>query len=112
MRKKRVSDGKFYYYITLKDSGFRVSNSRDDCYPEDSDRNFLGNYYYTEEEAEAIAKRLKAVLNGADVIQMPSEFEMGQQAMDIAEKRQDVHYGDCYDSASDMYDWIKSKIIK
>lgn len=35
-----------------------------------------GNYFATEEQAESMSKKLRAVLNGADVIEMPSEEEM------------------------------------
>lgn len=109
-------------FFCTKGGGFVVNCKIDEGSSDDNVRFDIGNYFIVKEEALSMARKLRAVLAGADVIEMPSEVEMSQQAVDIAWKRQDDYYykngesvfcyGECYDSASDMYYWLKSKIIK
>lgn len=123
MEKKRAKKGDRYWFIfCTKGSGFVVNCKIEEGSSDDNVRFDIGNYFIVKEEALSMARKLRAVLAGADVIEMPSEVEMSQQAVDIAWKRQDDYYykngesvfcyGECYDSASDMYYWLKSKIIK
>lgn len=120
MEKTRVSKGENYWYI---DEFGRVQSCTDNYEPYPSLVRFkTGNYFLTKEEAKSMAHKLNAVLKGADVIETPSEEEISKQATDIAWNRQDDYYdeegnviqcyGECYDSAKDMYKWLKSKIVK
>lgn len=67
--------GKYYWWI-------RIYEGIDVCADMDWRRKFStknysdGNYFYTKEEAESIANKLRAVLKGADVIEMPNAIEM------------------------------------
>lgn len=80
------------------------------------------NYFQSREEAEAMVKKFRAVLAGADVIEMPSEEELEHKATDIAMERKDeffdeagelvLCFGECYDAAADMVKFLKSKIVK
>ena len=73
MEKKRVSKGERFWFVNIIG---QVSGGIE--YTSDIDAALFkkGNYFTTKEEAEAMAKKLHAVLAGADVIQMPSEAEI------------------------------------
>lgn len=107
---ERVKTGYLYWYITIY--------GEVECdYECDSVGDFKcfssGNYFHTKEEAEAMAKKLCAVLKGADVIEMPSEEEFYKVApstdklggWSLENSRQVRGFQDCWD-------WLKSKIIK
>lgn len=74
-----------------------------------------GNYFNTKEEAEAMADKIRKVLNGADVIEMPSEEDF------YNEEFKTNHYFIAKDGAAVVgahqtgfkhcYDWLKSKIV-
>jgi hypothetical protein len=79
---ERVKKGERYWFISDR---FEVCFSIEDNSPI-SDKHFeTNNYFHTREEAEACARKLHAVLKGADVIEMPSEEEIEISAIDAAE---------------------------
>lgn len=116
MEKKRVKKGEKYWYIIVSTDIYVCEWIEQ--YDEDDDEQYaFGNYFATKEEAESMAKKLCAVLAGADVIQLPSKSEIDMEAAKYAED-------ECLDPAllqsySSLYDgflagveWLKSKIIK
>lgn len=65
------------------------------------------------EEAEAMAEKLRAVLKGADVIEMLSEDEIEAKAYDISADWLEQEYMQvAYDAALKMADWLRTKIVK
>ena len=78
MEKTRVPKGEKYWYIASSffAGDFYVTYGVD-FYEDIQDGRFaLGNYFHTKEEAEAMARKLRAVLNGAEVIEKPVEKEI------------------------------------
>lgn len=73
MEKKRVEKGMPYWYITLK---FTVDRAWEQNDPVSKLYFINNNYFTTKEEAETMARKIRAVLDGADVIQMPNEKEI------------------------------------
>lgn len=67
---ERVKKGERYWYI---DESFTVQSSYDIGTRWDSQRFKCGNYFATKEEAEACARKLRAVLKGAEVIEIPNK---------------------------------------
>lgn len=114
MEKKRVNKGEEYWYLT----GVCNVEKGWDNYDFIANLDFINNNYFcTKEEAEAMAKKIKAVLNGADVIQMPSEEDCETFAAELAQEKAFV--GKTFSTrrewrmASRMtFDWLKSKIVK
>lgn len=100
--KKRVGWGKEYYFININ---FQVESDYEYGADVDNLRFDSNNYFIIKEEAEAMAYRLRAVLNGADVIEMPSENESLEAMPQNMSVGQRVGWSSCY------Y-WLKSKIIK
>ena len=115
MEKTRVNKGERYWIVLLTGNGCRVIEARegevtsskptlnDECYE-------FGNYFHTREEAESMANKLRAVLKGADVIEMPSEEEYEK----IIPQR---ICSDEFASGEDNgywngYNYLKSKIVK
>lgn len=67
--KKKVADGKLFFAIDGAGNICPIIQSEHN----NSDLlNNIGNYFYTSKEAETMAKKLRAVLNGAEVIEMPT----------------------------------------
>lgn len=109
---ERVKKGETYWWI-------RIYNGIEVCADIDwrkdfSTKNFNdGNYFHTKEEAEAMVRKLRAVLNGAEVVEMPSEEEFYKVApstnklggYSLENRRQVRGFQDCWD-------WLKSKIVK
>lgn len=73
MEKTRVPINTDYWWIS---HGLGVHFQMDNRMPFDDDCFEAGNYFHTKEEAELMARKLRAVLKGADVIEMPGEEEM------------------------------------
>lgn len=72
MKKTRVNKGEKYWFIN---SFGEVVSKTESGVIDDAKRFEAGNYFSTKEEAESMANKLRAVLDGADVIEMPSEEE-------------------------------------
>lgn len=117
---ERVLRGDDYYYFhhnslfICVDCDFR--NTIDDA------RYEIGNYFRTKEEAEAMAEKIRKVLEGADVIKTPSEKEI-EDAMNtsVTESIMSISpYGEFTPKATDLLEcawlkgaeWLKSKIVK
>lgn len=72
---------------------------------------------HTEEEVESMLKKLRAVLNGAEVIEMPSEEEISRES-DYSAHKMDIDDGETPNSGlywrgwGDAIRWLKSKIVK
>lgn len=63
-----------------------------------------GNYFSDKKEAKRIANKLRAVLKGAEVIEMPSEEEY--------KKRLDYFESYSRFGAKEIWNWLQSKIVK
>ena len=69
---ERVKKGEKYWFIDF--SGMYVVDWLTEFYDEENTTHFLTkNYFHTEEEAEAMARRFRAVLKGAEVIEIPNK---------------------------------------
>ena len=120
--KTRVLKGEKYYHIFTGISGIMIieraenENRYDDMFFKDS------NYFHTKESAEQMARKLRAVLNGAEVIEMPSEKEI-KESQDRIEDEVVFNIRDVNGSqliyctainkgAELMAEWFKDKIVK
>ena len=108
MEKKRVEFGEDYYFIDL--------NMQINCECElhsgfESELFKADNYFATEEQAEAMANKIKAVLAGADVIEMPSEKEIESAIPTYADRPAEFSAG-IGNGWWQCIEWLKSKIIK
>lgn len=100
-------------YWTIGNSG-SVFEIYDQNHPFDDFRYEIGNYFATRSQAEEMARKLKAVLKGAEVIEMPSEKEISLQSQrewvandgEVGDKRV---FNDIVLTA---YSIVKSKIVK
>lgn len=111
---KRVKKGDKYWFINHEGMVIVDEDERwvgdDRCYE-------CGNYFTSRESAEAMAKKLRAVLKGADVIEMPSEEEINEKASELYPSQYNEYAG-MYEVPSeklgfgDCIDWLKSKIVK
>lgn len=110
MEKIRVKKGERYWWI-------RLYNGIDACADCDYRREFStanyndSNYFATKEEAEAIARKIRAVLKGADVIEMPSEEEMLGEIPIIDDPCDYIGPGRRL-GWRECFEWLKSKIVK
>lgn len=110
---KRVKKGEKYWFIYDR---FEVSFSIEDNSPISNKHFETNNYFHTKEEAEAMAKKIRKVLNGAEVIKMPSEEDVynkefktnpyffGKDGADVVCAHQEG-FNHCFE-------WFKSKIVK
>lgn len=71
-----------------------------------------GNYFADRESAEKMARKLSAVLKGADVIEMPSEEEIRKHYAEMMINNPDYHLRTSADVHINVVDWFKSKIVK
>lgn len=111
MEKTRVPKGKYYWFI---DEVVGVNFDADNREVFSTRRYLEGNYFSTRDEAEAMARKLRAVLNGADVIEFPSEDEIIIKASN-AIKGNDLSFIDentRFKMAYGLLKWICSKIVK
>lgn len=115
MTKTRLNKGEKYYLVNTTLGTLSVDYLRDWRTSEDDAYYASGNYFHTEEEAEDMAKKLRTVLNGADVIEMPSTKEVDNIVWDHAHKG-GYAYDSCYpifrDGWNACYGCLKSKIVK
>ena len=77
---ERVKKGEKYWFVEV----FAFSPFVESCTEinsiGDDNRFNCGNYFHNRKEAELMARKLRAVLKGADVIEMPSEEEVCDEA--------------------------------
>ena len=113
MEKTRVPEGEKYWYILLTYEGVEVNYKSESLSCFDKERFHNDNYFATKESAETTARKLRAVLKGADVIEMPSEEEIEKEAVSIAMNIcGDDYWRDCEEAVHKATDWLKSKIVK
>ena len=112
--KEKVADGKLFFAIDGAGNICPIIQSEHN----NSDLlNNIGNYFYTSKEAETMAKKLRAVLNGAEVIEMPSDEEISKENFSSAHKM-DIDDGETPNSGlynigwGNAVEWLKSKIIE
>lgn len=74
-----------------------------------------GNYFNTKEEAEAMADKIRKVLNGADVIEMPSDEDITEKIFnttgDVVGREGEITVSHCMKTAKIVVEWLKSKIV-
>lgn len=70
---ERVKKGEKYQLMHIIWNRIYVTDTVDMDFERDRDNFNQGNYFHTQEEAESMVRKLRAVLNGADVLEMPSE---------------------------------------
>ena len=76
--------GEKYWSIVQTMHGFEVCDFVDDFDEWDNADFEIGNRFPDRESAEAMAEKFRAVLKGAEVIEMPSEEELVEKATDYA----------------------------
>lgn len=112
MEKTRVPKGEKYWSVIYTSRDGFVAFDYFDTDDDDDIKDFERcNYFHTKEEAEAMARKLRAVLKGVDVIEMPSEDNM-LGAIPIIDDPYD--YVGCGRRLGwrECYSWLKSKIVK
>lgn len=65
MNRERLKFGQLYWYVTTT---LDVGSTKDFALALDNMRYSVGNYFSTPRDAEAMASKLRAVLDGAEVI--------------------------------------------
>lgn len=122
---ERVKIGELYFFIKANDYLDFTTGYEVDVRNKQNDDDFeKGNYFLTNDDAVSAIMKLRAVLKGADVIEMPSEEEMQTletkdivmaEFLEESYKDSDVimhgrhAYWKGWNAATR---WIKSKIIK
>ena len=112
---KRVKEGEKYWFI--EDAFFEAVEDFDDYTYIHGWRYETGNYFPDKESAVKAAVKLRAVLAGAEVIEMPSEEEIITTISSLKHEK-DLDDGETPNVG--LYDigfgeaiyWIKSKIVK
>lgn len=111
---ERVKKGEEYWFID-KDGEILWRYESYSC-QDDMMFNY-NNYFHTREEAEAMARKIRAVLQGADVIEIPSEEEISRES-DYSAHKMDIDDGETPNSGlywrgwGDAIEFLKSKIVK
>jgi hypothetical protein len=117
MEKTRVPYGERYWYLVFFGGEVLIYSNTERNFTDDNQHFAMGNYFYTKEEAESMARKLRAVLNGAEVIEMPSE----EECTNAADEHIELCSEECFpyqneDEARAAFcngiDWLKSKIVK
>lgn len=119
MEKARVKKGKKYWYVSFfsiyGENGICADWDYENFATPDNTKWAEGNYFHTQEEAELMAKKIRKVLNGADVIEMPSEEETTKHVHRVLIE----DYLSCdrgratfSEGCIKCYEWLKSKIVK
>ena len=117
MEKTRVKKGKPYYWIMSSSKcGFLSVYHEEMNLVSDNDRWESGNYFNSRKDADAIAKKLNAVLKGAEVIEMPSKEELTEKifstAGEIVGRDREITVSDCMKTAKSVVEWLIDKIVK
>lgn len=114
MNKTRVKKGEKYWYINTNAAitAMWADWDMEGNYPSiDTTRFENGNYFQTCAEAEVMARKLRAVLKGADVIEMPSEEDI-KERLNMIIPTQPVEPWCVEGYCKHMIDFVKSKIVK
>lgn len=82
----------------------------------DSDCFQFGNYFSSEASAEAMAEKIRKVLKGADVIEMPSEDDIADKIYntsgEVVGREGEISVSHCIRTAKIVVEWLKSKCIR
>lgn len=109
---ERVNKGEIYWCINTRDM-LHLINYRADEYSEFDDEMFnSNNYFNTREGVEVIARKIYAIFNGADVIEMPSINDVMNRLPHAAGYEQNMQLTGYRHGYCNCYDWLKSKIVK
>lgn len=111
MEKTRVKKGDEYWYVHFGLEGVSVFSAIDFGDEAANFRFECGNYSHTKEEAESMARKLRAVLKGAEVVEMPSEEEFKENKPLKYNASIDYLVGKNFGWWS-CVNYIKSKIVK
>lgn len=121
MKKTRAPKGKYYWWIYLDNLNAHCSqDTTQDDYDRQSDIRYeTGNYFNSFFEAVSVAKKIRAVLAGADVIEMPSEEEIESVASKICHEIEKCGIvsghpisGYITSACKSMADFFNNKIVK
>lgn len=108
---ERVRKGERYWYLR---GNLEVAPAEETDSIFDRSAYLNLDYFHTKEEAESMLKKLRAVLKGADVIEMPSEEEIAEKINEcgfrIGKELTDVIIASA--GALEMANYLKSKIVK
>lgn len=117
MEKTRVPKGERYWCIRIVLGLIEIVSYIDNYHCCDNKAYESGNYYLDKDEAKNDERKLRAVLKGADVIEMPSEEEISKQC-DSSAHEMDIDDGETPNSGLywggwwNAVRWLKSKIVK
>lgn len=111
MGKTRARFGEKYWYVVEYAGDFTTASAIDYYEHYDDDLFESGNYFLTEEEAESMARKLRAVLAGAEVIKMPSGEEI-KERLDMILPTQPVESWCVEGYCKHIIGLILSKIVK
>lgn len=67
-KKQRVPIGEKYWYLVFFGGEVLIYSMIERNFSDDDEHFAMGNYFHTQEEAETMARKLRAVLKGADVV--------------------------------------------
>lgn len=122
MGKTRVPKGKHYFWIDYYGNEFGVFMDTDWRMECSNERYESGNYFLSSDDANKAVSKLRAVLKGAEVIEMPSEEEIKASQGRIEDEvvfnirdangSQLIYCNAINKGAELMADWLKSKIVK
>lgn len=114
MEKTRLPYGKTYYYVYMCHGCRPTATSKYEKHEGRDSANFrCGNYFLNREDAWALARKLRAVLNGAEVIEMPSEGIMKDHKFNIDTSSMSHENYDHFQSGFIYcYNWLKHQIVK
>lgn len=111
---ERLKKGETYCYIDFGTMAIRQCIFAGDVADELRIKN--NNRFKTYIEAEKMAKKLRAVLKGADVIEMPSEEDVTEKifstAGEIVGRDREITVSDCMKTAKAVVGWLIDKIVK
>ena len=118
---ERVKKGEKYWFIYYStgygDNGISVEWDYETSQWIDNMKWAEGNYFHTKEDAESMARKLRAALNGADVIEWPSEEDKFDSIDRIYQQKGYAEGEYCHEQSfswgfQEGVDWLKSKITK
>ncbi|MCQ2166400.1 MAG: hypothetical protein MJY49_03075 [Bacteroidales bacterium] len=115
MKKTRLPRMKKYWYIQIEEDSVCVNWDVDNHNASANEDFERGNYFHTKEDAEAMIEKLRKVLAGADVIEIPSEEDIVSEKAKIAFAITRFGLVASYiavEAASKMEKYFKSKIVK
>lgn len=108
---ERVKKGEKYWWIQVNCYDIVLQSRIESGSFEDDSLYKQGNYFASYEDAEVMARKLRIVLKGADVIEMPSEEEI-KERLNMIIPTQPVEPWCVEGYCKHIIEFIKSKIVK